>query len=42
VIFVIIVVSALPAVWHMYSENRELIHRKVGERLGRRPAVQPE
>jgi membrane-associated protein len=42
VILVIIVVSALPAVWHMYSENKELIHRKVGERLGRRPAVQPE
>ena len=42
VIFVIIVVSALPAVWHMYSENKELIHRKVNERLGRRPAVQPE
>src|SRR5215212_1751615 len=42
VIFVIVVVSALPAAWHMYSENRELIHREVGRRLGRRPAVQPE
>jgi membrane-associated protein len=42
VIFLIIVISALPAVWHMYSENKELIHRKVGERFGRRPAVQPE
>ena len=39
VIFLIIVVSALPAVWHMYSENRELVHRKVGERFGRRQAV---
>jgi membrane-associated protein len=41
IIFVIIVVSALPAVWHMYSENRELIHREVGKRLGRQPAPAP-
>lgn len=39
VIFLIIIVSAMPAVWHMYSENRDLIHRKVGERLGRRAAA---
>jgi membrane-associated protein len=36
VIFLIIVVSALPAVWHMYVENRELIHREIGKRTGRR------
>ena len=36
VIFLIIIVSALPAVWHMYSENRELIHREIGKRTGRR------
>ena len=42
IIFVIIVVSVLPAVWHVYSENRELIHREAGRRLGRRPAVQPK
>ena len=36
VIFIIIVVSALPAIWHMYSENRELIHREIGKRTGRR------
>ena len=42
VIFVIIVVSALPAVWHMYSENKEAIHREVGKRMGRGAAVQPE
>jgi membrane-associated protein len=42
VIFVIIVISVLPAVWHMYSENREFVHREVGRRLGRRPAAQPE
>ena len=39
IILLIIIISVLPAVWHMYSENRELIHRKVGERLGRRAAV---
>jgi membrane-associated protein len=39
VIFVIIVISALPAVWHMYSENRELIHREIGRRPGRRSTV---
>jgi membrane-associated protein len=39
VIFVIIVISALPAVWHMYSENRELIHREIGRRTGRRSTV---
>ena len=42
VIFLIIIVSALPAVWHMYSENRELVHREVGRRIGKRPAAQPE
>lgn len=42
VIFVIIVISVLPAVWHMYSENREYVHREVGRRLGKRPAAQPE
>jgi hypothetical protein len=36
---VIIVISALPAVWHMYSENRELIHREIGRRTGRRSTV---
>ena len=36
VIFLIIVVSALPAGWHMYVENRELIHREIGKRTGRR------
>ena len=35
IILLIIVVSALPAVWHMYSENREMIHREVGRRMGR-------
>jgi hypothetical protein len=42
IIFVIIVVSALPAIHHMYQENRDLIHRKVGERFGRRPSIQPD
>ena len=42
IIFIIIVVSALPAVYHMYQENRELVHRKVGERIGRRPTIQPD
>jgi membrane-associated protein len=42
IVFVIIVVSALPAVYHMYKENREVIHRKVGERMGRRPSIQPD
>jgi len=41
IIAVIIVLSVLPAVWHMYSENRELVHREIGRRLGRRPAAQP-
>jgi membrane-associated protein len=41
IIFVIIVISALPAAWHMYAENRELIHREVGKRLGRQPAPAP-
>jgi membrane-associated protein len=35
VIAVIIIISVLPAVWHMYSENREVIHREVGRRMGR-------
>lgn len=35
VIALIIIISALPAVWHMYSENRELIHREINRRLGR-------
>ena len=35
IILLIIVVSALPAVWHMYTENRELIHREIGRRMGR-------
>ena len=39
VIFVIIIISALPAMWHMYSENREVIHREIGKRTGRRTAV---
>ena len=42
IIFIIIVISALPAVYHMYQENRELVHRKVGERIGRRPTIQPD
>jgi membrane-associated protein len=41
VIGVIIIVSAMPAVWHMYSENRELIHREVGRRLGRESGPAP-
>ncbi len=41
VIGVIIIVSALPAIWHMYSENRELIHREVNRRLGREPRPTP-
>ncbi len=36
IILLIIVISALPAVWHMYSENRDLIHREIGKRTGRR------
>jgi membrane-associated protein len=39
VIFLIIVISVLPAAWHMYVENRELIHREIGRRTGRRSAV---
>ena len=39
IIFLIIVISVLPAAWHMYSENRELIHREIGKRTGRRSAV---
>ena len=39
VILLIIVISALPAVWHMYSENRELIHREIGKRTRRRSAA---
>jgi len=42
IIAVIIILSVLPAVWHMYSENRELVHREIGRRLGRRPAAQPD
>ena len=42
IVAVIIVISVLPAAFHMYQENRELIHRKVGERFGRRPIVQPD
>jgi len=42
IVVIIIVISVLPAVLHMYSENRELVHREVGRRLGRRPATQPE
>jgi hypothetical protein len=40
VIFLIIVISVLPAIWHMYSENKEMVHREVGRRLGRGPAAQ--
>lgn len=36
VIAIIIIVSVLPAAWHMYTENRVLIHREVGRRMGRR------
>jgi hypothetical protein len=39
---VIIIISVLPAAWHMYSENRELVHREVGRRLGRRPAAKAD
>jgi membrane-associated protein len=35
IILLIIVISVLPAVWHMYTENRELIHREIGKRMGR-------
>jgi membrane-associated protein len=42
IVVIIIVISVLPAIWHMYSENREMVHREVGRRLGRRPATQPE
>ena len=41
VIGLIIIVSAMPAVWHMYSENRELIHREINRRLGRSPGPAP-
>ncbi|MGE3270649.1 MAG: DedA family protein [Chloroflexota bacterium] len=39
VVFVIIIISVLPAVWHMYTENRELVHREIGRRLGRSGAT---
>jgi len=39
IILLIIVVSALPAIWHMYSENREMIHREIGKRTGRGASV---
>jgi membrane-associated protein len=39
IILLIIIISVLPAAWHMYSENRELIHREIGRRTGRRSAV---
>ena len=39
IILLIIVVSALPAIWHMYSENREMIHREIARRTGRRASV---
>lgn len=39
VVFVIIIISVLPAVWHMYTENRELVHREVNRRLGRSGAT---
>ena len=42
IVALIIVISVLPAIWHMYSENREMIHREVGRRLGKRAAVQPK
>jgi membrane-associated protein len=42
VIGIIIIISVMPAVWHMYSENRELIHREVNRRLGREPATSPK
>jgi membrane-associated protein len=41
VIGLIIVISAAPAVWHMYSENKEVIHREVNRRLGREPGATP-
>ena len=41
IIAVIIIVSALPAVWHMYAENRELIHREIGKRMGRQSPAPP-
>jgi membrane-associated protein len=39
VIFLIIIISAMPAVWHMYTENRDLIHREIGRRTGRRRPI---
>ncbi|MCC6173722.1 MAG: VTT domain-containing protein [Chloroflexi bacterium] len=42
VILVIIVVSVLPTAIHLYRENREFIHRKLGERFGRRAAAQAD
>lgn len=39
IILLIIVVSALPAIWHMYSENREMIHREIARRTGRGASV---
>lgn len=39
IIFLIIVISVIPAAWHMYVENRALIHREVGRRMGRRTPV---
>ena len=41
IVFVIIVVSALPAIWHMYVENKALIHREVARRAGPRLAAPP-
>jgi membrane-associated protein len=41
IIAVIIIVSALPAIWHMYVENKALIHREVARRLGRGSATPP-
>ena len=41
IIAVIIIVSALPAIWHMYVENKALIHREVARRLGRSSAAPP-
>jgi membrane-associated protein len=39
IIALIIFVSVLPAAWHMYTENKELIHREIARRTGRGSTV---
>ncbi len=41
IIALIIIVSVLPAVWHMYTENKELIHGEIARRTGRGATIPP-